>query len=51
MAPIFPISKLVFLFVKQVAKPLSTRIARKAKKSIFFRENICIPCASCMYKY
>ncbi|XP_063865327.1 putative OPA3-like protein CG13603 isoform X3 [Scylla paramamosain] len=43
MAPVFPLAKLAFLFVKQVARPLSSSIRRRAVRSAFFRENICLP--------
>ncbi|XP_045133078.1 putative OPA3-like protein CG13603 isoform X2 [Portunus trituberculatus] len=43
MAPVFPLAKLAFLFVKQVARPLSSSIRRRAVRSVFFRENICLP--------
>ena len=49
MAPVFPLSKLAFLFVKQVAKPISTRIKRRAIKSVVFRERFCLPPARCTY--
>ncbi|XP_066963764.1 optic atrophy 3 protein homolog isoform X4 [Macrobrachium rosenbergii] len=43
MAPIFPLAKLAFLFVKQVARPLSSRIRRGAIRNAFFKEKICLP--------
>ncbi|XP_050718369.1 putative OPA3-like protein CG13603 isoform X2 [Eriocheir sinensis] len=43
MAPVFPLAKLAFLFVKQVARPLSSSIRRTAVQNTFFRENICLP--------
>ncbi|XP_042240463.1 optic atrophy 3 protein homolog isoform X2 [Homarus americanus] len=43
MAPVFPLAKLAFLFVKQVARPLSSSIKRKAGRSHFFKENFCLP--------
>ncbi|KAK8743769.1 hypothetical protein OTU49_001259 [Cherax quadricarinatus] len=43
MAPVFPLAKLAFLFVKQVARPLSSSIRRKAVRSHFFKEKLCLP--------
>ncbi|KAK4313674.1 hypothetical protein Pmani_014963 [Petrolisthes manimaculis] len=43
MAPVFPLAKLAFLFVKQVARPLSSSIKRRAVSSTFFREKFCLP--------
>ncbi|XP_068248891.1 optic atrophy 3 protein homolog isoform X2 [Palaemon carinicauda] len=43
MAPIFPLAKLAFLFVKQVARPLSSSIRRGAVRNSFFKEKICLP--------
>ncbi|KAK7075247.1 Optic atrophy 3 protein [Halocaridina rubra] len=43
MPPVFPLAKLAFLFVKQVARPLSSRIRRGALKSAVFKEKICLP--------
>ncbi|CAL4066515.1 unnamed protein product, partial [Meganyctiphanes norvegica] len=43
MAPVFPLAKLAFLFVKQVAKPLSAKIKKTAIHSQLFREKICMP--------
>ncbi|XP_069981555.1 optic atrophy 3 protein homolog isoform X3 [Penaeus vannamei] len=43
MAPIFPLAKLAFLFVKQVARPLASSIKRRAVRSALFREKICLP--------
>nr|XP_045602049.1 optic atrophy 3 protein homolog isoform X1 [Procambarus clarkii] len=43
MAPVYPLAKLAFLFVKQVARPLSSSIRRKAVRSHFFKEKFCLP--------
>ena len=50
-APIaFPLLKLGVLLVKQVSKPLATRIANSANKYRVFRDWICIPSAQLLHR-
>lgn len=41
----FPLIKLVYLFVKQVSKPLATRVTGYMKEKPFIRSYIMIPLA------
>jgi len=45
MVAAFPLAKLGVLLVKQVSKPIAAAVSRRAKKSPFFRNYICIPIA------
>lgn len=49
MVAAFPIAKLAYLLVRQIGKPLATRIKVRAKNSQFFRVHICMPPAQCKY--
>lgn len=41
----FPLIKLVYLFVKQVSKPLATRVTGYMKEKPFIRSYVMIPLA------
>ena len=45
MVAAFPLAKLGVLLVKQVSKPIAAAVSRRAKKSPFFRNYVCIPVA------
>jgi hypothetical protein len=51
MVAAFPLAKLGFLLVKQVAKPIANSIARRARNSPIFRNWICIPTAQAFHWY
>jgi len=51
VAAAFPVAKLGFLLVKQVAKPIAKSIAARARNSRLFREYICIPVAQAFHWY
>ncbi|XP_034024478.1 optic atrophy 3 protein homolog [Thalassophryne amazonica] len=39
----FPIAKLLYLGVRQISKPVANRIKAAARRSVFFRNYICLP--------
>merc|ERR1712150_59376 len=43
MVAAFPAAKLGLLVIKQITKPLANSIAKRAAKSPFFRNYLCIP--------
>jgi len=47
----FPLAKLGFLLIKQVAKPVAKSIAASAKQSRLFRDYVCIPVAQLFHFY
>ncbi|XP_023334296.1 optic atrophy 3 protein isoform X1 [Eurytemora carolleeae] len=47
----FPLSKLAFMYVKKVAQPIASRIARKAEKDNWFKTYICLPPANLYHFY
>ena len=47
----FPLSKLLFMFVKSLAKPISRRVLHRAKTQPFFRDYICRPPAQLFHFY
>ena len=47
----FPVSKLIFMFVKQTSLPLSKRIKSKARDSLTFAKWFVIPLANCYHVY
>ncbi|XP_062595541.1 optic atrophy 3 protein homolog [Saccostrea cucullata] len=46
----FPLIKLVYLFVKQVSKPVATRVTGYMKEKPFIRKNIMIPLAQVYHR-
>lgn len=44
----FPLFKLGFIALRQIARPLANLLKRRAKSSPFFRNYICIPPAQRM---
>jgi hypothetical protein len=51
VAAAFPVAKLGFLLIKQIAKPIAKSIAAEAKKYRIFREYVCIPIAQAFHWY
>lgn len=52
VAPVaFPLAKLGFLLIKQVAKPVAKSIAASAKQSRVFRDYVCVPVAQLFHFY
>ena len=47
----FPLSKLLFMFVKSLAKPVSRRVLHRAKTQPFFRDYVCRPPAQLYHFY
>ena len=47
----FPLSKLIFMFVKSFARPIASRIIKKAKKDAWFRSYVCLPPANLYHFY
>jgi len=47
----FPMSKLVYMYVKRLAQPLASRIISRAKKDQFFKTYICLPPANMYHFY
>jgi len=44
-----PLTKLAYIGVKQLAKPIARQIKNGASRSPFFRKYICMPPAQCKY--
>ena len=51
MVAAFPLAKLGILLVKQVSKPIAASLSKRAKKSPFFRNYICIPMAQAFHLF
>ena len=47
----FPLSKLLFMFVKSIAKPITKKILNRAKTDPFFKNYICLPPAKMYHFY
>ena len=47
----FPLSKLLFMFMKSLAKPISRRILHRAHTQPFFRDYVCRPPAQLFHFY
>ena len=47
----FPMSKLLYMYVKKLAEPLANRIIIKAKDNEFFKSYICLPPANIYHFY
>jgi len=50
MSP-FPLAKLGYMALRQAGKPLANAAKRKAKKSVFFRDRICVPVAQVYHQW
>ena len=44
---VFPLAKLAYMGIRQVAKPMAARIKARAKVSPFLRNRILLPPAQC----
>lgn len=52
MAPeSFPLSKLLFMFVKSLARPISRRVLARANTDAFFKQYVCLPPANLYHFY
>ena len=51
MVAAFPAAKLGLLVIKQITKPLANSIAKRAAKSPFFRNYLCIPTANFFHHF
>jgi len=47
----FPMSKLLYMYVKRLAQPLATRIISRAKNDQFFKTYLCLPPANLYHFY
>jgi len=47
----FPMSKLLYMYVKKLAEPLANRIIARAKTDDFFKRIICLPPANLYHMY
>ena len=47
----FPMSKLLYMYVKRLAEPLAARIIAKAQKDEHFKQVICYPPANLYHFY
>jgi len=47
----YPVSKLIYMYVKKLAQPVASTIEKKANKDNFFRNYICLPPANLYHFY
>jgi len=47
----FPMSKLVFMYVKRLAQPLASRLISRANQNVNFKQLICLPPANLYHFY